>query len=95
MFEDMATRADVLPVVVDGKPAGAVLAIGNEVHACIDPAYRGRWMSKSALRLVDRIIDKFGQAVTQVTTEEGRQFVERLGFEKRGPLYVRSIRYGH
>ena len=91
----MAARADVLPVLVDGKPAGAVLAIGNEVHACIDPAYRGRWMNRDALRLVDRVILKFGQAVTQVTTDEGRKFVERLGFEKRGDLYVRGTCYGH
>lgn len=68
------------PVRVDSALVGAVLVNGPEIHACIQPAGFGRWLSRPLLRLVDAAMQRFGYALTQAATPAGRRFVERLGF---------------
>ena len=75
------------PVHVGGQLVGALVVAGNELHACIDPAARGRWLSKRVLRVLDAVIREHGEAVTRATTEEGRRFVEALGFVQDGEIY--------
>ncbi|WEF34856.1 hypothetical protein [Pseudoduganella chitinolytica] len=77
----------VEPVMVDGKCCGALVIAGNELHACVQPHVRGRWLSRRVLRLLDAVIAQHGEAVTRVTSDAGRRFVEALGFEKDGELY--------
>jgi hypothetical protein len=73
----------VVPVDVDAKPAGAVIVHGDEIHACVLPWARGRWLSKRILRVLADVIREHGRAVTRAATSEGVQFVERLGFVRQ------------
>ena len=84
---------DCHPVHVDGAVVGAILVNGPEIHACVIPEVAGRWMSRSALRVLNDVIDKNGYARTTATTDKGREFVERLGFELVGDEYVRSTKW--
>jgi hypothetical protein len=70
------------PIAVDGKPVGAVVSIGPDVHACINGGY-GLWLSRGLIRrTLKRLIEAHGFARTSVQegNEVGRSFVERLGF---------------
>lgn len=86
-FSRALDRCEVHPVEVLGKTAGAIVVSGAEVHACVLPWARGLWLSKRMLRVLGGVIQKHGYALTTATTEEGRQFVERLGFFPDGPYY--------
>ena len=73
--------------------AGAVLVIGPDIHACILPFAKGRWMSRKHIRLIDSIIDKYGYAQTSATTDDGRDFVQRLGFVQHGKNFRRTEKW--
>lgn len=83
--------ADVYPVSVDGVPVGAVIVSGPEVHACVSGGY-GRWFKREHFALLASIIKEHGYAQTSATTEQGRAFVERLGFKQDGEIWRL---YGH
>lgn len=87
-FKDFAKGWVVHPVFVDGQPAGVVLVNGPEIHACIGPEFKGRWMSKKTMRVLRSVVEKHGYAMTQATTQEGVEFVLRLGFVFDGCKYV-------
>ena len=94
-FSKAVEHCDVNPVILDGKMAGAVIVKGNEVHACILPWAKKRWFRRQQARILNGIIKKHGYAVTSATTQEGREFVERLGFVKSGAQYRKEVCYGH
>ena len=76
-------------MVVDGQIAGALIVSGCEIHACILPQFKGRWLSRKELRIMNAVIEKHGYAQTSATTEEGEKFVHRLGFVKHGNTFRR------
>lgn len=78
---------EVHPVLARGQLAGAVLVRGPEIHACVLPWARGRWFGRAEAALLNRVIDCHGAATTSATTEEGRLFVERLGFVNENGIY--------
>ena len=96
-FQASTSGWECHPVHVDGGLVGAVLARGPEIHACINPAGFGRWLSRPLLRLVDAAIARFGYAMTQAVTAAGRAFVERLGFRatRRFPAFFLKVGHGH
>lgn len=94
-FRAAVQRCAVYPVRVDGAVCGAILVHENEIHACIKPEAHGRWFNRSAARILNEVIDRYGYAKTQATTPAGREFVERLGFVFRGDCYVKEVPYGH
>ena len=85
------------PVRIDDQIVGAVLVNGPEIHACIQPAGFGRWLSRPLLRLVDIALAAFGYAMTQAATPAGRCFVERLGFRatRLAPTIFLKVRHGY
>lgn len=91
-FSDALRDSEVVPVVVDGKCAGAVVISGPEMHACVMPWACGRWMSRRLLSLMGRVIGEHGRVITFATTEAGERFVQRLGFERMGAYWVK---HGH
>jgi hypothetical protein len=94
-FAERVRSCDVYPVEVDGKTAGAIVVDGPDIHACVLPWAKGRWMSRAALRVLDGVISACGFARTKATTAEGEHFVIRLGFERRGEWFVKDCTYGH
>ena len=59
---------------------GAVLAKGNEIHACIFP----NTLDKRCLKILDFILEQYDEAVTstELGNEIGERFVTKLGFNK-------------
>jgi formylglycine-generating enzyme required for sulfatase activity len=92
-FQDFASDCEVNEVYVDGLPAGALIVKGPEIHACILPEFKGRWLTRKELRIMNSVIEKHGYAQTSATTPEGAFFVERLGFEKHGESYRRHSKW--
>jgi hypothetical protein len=88
-FADSVQGMEVNPVVVDGQIAGALIVSGHEIHACILPQFKGRWLSRKELRIMNAVIEKHGYAQTSATTEEGETFVKRLGFVQHGNTFRR------
>lgn len=86
-FEQATSGFEVTPMYVDGKISGAVIVKENHIHACILPEYSGRWFSRKAAKILNRIIEKYGEATTSATTPDGEKFVLGLGFIKDGDIY--------
>ena len=89
VFSAACEAVEVFPVVVDAELAGALLVKGAEIHACILPQFKGRWLTRKELRVMDAVIEKHGYAQTSATTAEGEYFVKRLGFEQHGDTFRR------
>jgi len=84
-FRSAVAAWDVVPVTVTGKLAGAVLINGAELHACILPAFFGRWLTRAVLRqTLHQVLAHHGHAITRTTSgnDAGHAFVARLGFHK-------------
>lgn len=88
-FSEAIDDSEVLPVVVDGVTAGAVIVKGPEVHACILPWACGRWFTRKWLRVFENLLQENGRLVTSATTEAGERFVSGLGFERCGAYWVK------
>lgn len=89
-FEEFAEATkdfEVTPVYYSGNVIGAILVKENNVHACIKPEYKGKWFGRVAVRIISEIVEKYGEAITSATTEDGRKIVEALGFVKDGEIY--------
>lgn len=86
-FAAGAEPFEVHPVRVNGRMCGAVLVLGSEIHACVLPSARGRWFGRQEAALLNRVIEQYGEATTSATTEDGRRFVERLGFINDNGIY--------
>lgn len=88
----------VVPLDVDGKPVGALLICGPEIHACVIKEAHGRWMSKRVLRVLGQVIDSYGYATSRAQTEAGHQFLKRLGFveyDRDGEIvFYRKVKHG-
>jgi hypothetical protein len=54
----------------------------------------GRWFRKEQAAILNAVIDKHGFAQTHATTQAGREFVRRLGFEPHGKAFRRYIKWG-
>jgi hypothetical protein len=93
-FTDFLSGAEIEPVKVGGQIIGALVVIGSEIHACIKPEFKGLWMSRKTLAVLRRVIEKHGYATTSATTDEGRAFVQRLGFVQEGDMYVLRAHHG-
>lgn len=87
-FNEITGGWECHPALVGGEMAGAVMVNGPEIHACVLPQFKGLWMSKRTLRILRGVVEKHGYATTSATTDEGAQFVERLGFRLEGEKYV-------
>lgn len=92
-FAAALSSFEVHPVHARGRLCGAVLVHGKEIHACVMPWARGRWFGRAEAALLNRVIDEYGEATTSATTEQGREFVERLGFIKHGNIYRSSKKW--
>lgn len=92
-FMNFAKCCDVYPVLCNNVIAGAVLVIGPDIHACILPFAKGKWMNKKHLRIINAIIDKHGYARTSATTDDGNDFVTRLGFVQDGSNFIRTKKW--
>lgn len=89
---------EIIPVSVMGQMAGAILAKGPDIHACILPEFHKRWITPSLWRAV--FIERqreFGFLRTTVEAGNaiGCEFVERAGFKSIGTengimIYERS-----
>jgi hypothetical protein len=86
-FKEDTKDFEVTPVYYRNKVIGAMLVSGNNVHACIKPEYKGKWFGRVALRVISNIVEKYGEAITSATTEDGIKIVEALGFIKDGDVY--------
>lgn len=85
-FLDLALQGKSYPLRNKGLVCGALIVLGNEIHICVKSNVC-RWMNKKCLEILNEVIDNYGEAITRVTTEEGRVFVERLGFVRDGEIY--------
>ena len=76
---------DFIPLRNPDNVLVAVIAkIRNEIHVTIDQNYKGKWLSKWALRDIGgQILKEYGSIRTCITAEDeqAKHFVERLGFE--------------
>jgi GNAT superfamily N-acetyltransferase len=94
-FCDSVRGAEIVPIHVGGEVAGALVVMGSELHACVLPGFQGRWVTRPLLRVLGRIVGAYGYATTSATTDEGRKFVERLGFVQEGEKYVLRCKHGY
>jgi hypothetical protein len=92
-FIEFAKSCDVYSVLCNNVIAGAVLVIGPDIHACILPFAKGKWMNRKHLRIINAIIDKHGYAQTSATTDDGKDFVTRLGFVQDGSNFIRTKKW--
>ena len=92
-FESSLEGWSVYPVHVGTKVAGAILVNGPEIHACILPFAKGKWFGKKAIRVMNDTIEKNGYAQTHATTQEGEEFVLRLGFVRHGQHFRRTAKW--
>jgi hypothetical protein len=92
-FSDFAKCCDVYKVLCNDVLAGAVLVFGPDIHACILPFAKGKWMNRKHLRIINAIIDKHGYAQTSATTDDGKDFVTRLGFVQDGSNFIRTKKW--
>jgi len=86
-FKEDTKDFEITPVYYKNEVIGAMLVKENHVHACIKPQYKGKWFGRVALRVISKIIEEYGEAITSATTEDGRKIVESLGFIKDGDVY--------
>lgn len=94
-FSDFARLVegwDVHPVRLDGRTVGAVLVKGPEIHACIASGF-GRWFRREQAAILNAVIDRYGYAQTQATTQAGIRFVQRLGFKRHGDSFRRETKW--
>ena len=94
-FASAVEKADVHPVCVRGECVGAVIVIGCEIHACILESARGLWFGRKHAQILRAVLQKYGVAATRATTEQGVQFVQRLGFRQFGSLWLKGLQHGH
>lgn len=92
-FKDYTKDFEVIPMYADGKVCGALMIHENHIHACILSWAEGKWFSRKAARVLNRVIEQFGEAITSATTEKGRAFVLALGFTKDGEIYRSSKKW--
>jgi hypothetical protein len=86
-FIQMSDLFEFYPVRYSGELIGAMVVYQNHVHACIDPDYKGKWFGRIALRVISDVINKYGEALSCATTEDGHNILLSLGFVKDGEIY--------
>ncbi len=92
-FEALSKQFEVVPMYANGKVCGALMIYENHIHACILSWAEGKWFNRKAARILNRIIEQFGEAITSATTEKGRAFVLALGFTQDGDIYRSSKKW--
>lgn len=88
-FVEKTADFEVFPLRYRGEVRGAMLVKGSEVHACVAPP----WYAREAIRVINAVIEKHGEATTHATTDAGRRIVEKLGFVKCGETYRRTEKW--
>jgi hypothetical protein len=86
-FEQLTKDFEVDPIIYQGQIVGAMMVYGKEIHCCVDPALKGKWFGRSALRTLSRVIKQHGEATSSATTEDGKKLLLSLGFEQDGEIY--------
>ena len=86
-FRQLTKDFEVTPINHSGEIVGAMLVLGKEIHCCVDPALKGKWFGRDALRVLSAVIEKHGEATSSATTEDGRKLLLSLGFEQDGEIY--------
>lgn len=83
-FECIFARFTFHPVQHAGETVGAILQDGPEMHAVIQPEFRGRWAGKPELALLHSALDEYGEVLSAVMNEhaQGHRFAHRLGFQE-------------
>ncbi len=84
---------EVFPMYANGRLCGAVFVYENHIHACILPFGEGKWFSRKAAKILNRVIENYGEAITTATTEEGRRFVLGLGFIEDNGIFRSSKKW--
>jgi hypothetical protein len=92
-FVEETKDFEVTPVYYGGEVIGAILVKERHVHACIKPEFKGKWFGRVAVRIISEIVEKYGEALTSATTEDGIKIVESLGFVKDGDIYRSSKKW--
>ena len=92
-FIEVMKECEVFPIYVNGETAGALIVKDCDIHACVLPQFKGKWLTRKELRIMDSVIEKYGHVQTTATTEEGQYFVTRLGFVRDGDIYRRYTKW--
>lgn len=74
---------ECMPLNVEGKPVGALLTNGPEIHACVNDGF-GLWATKPVYQRFRQVIKENGLALTSIVEGNtiGEAFVKRLGFKE-------------
>lgn len=82
-FRHAVADWEVIPISRKGRPIGAILAKGPEVHPCVLPEYKRQWFYPGLWRalFVDRL-RQYGVIKTCMhkSWREGIEFAQRIGF---------------
>lgn len=89
-FESETKDFIVNPVFHNNNVIGAILVKDAELHCCILPDFKGKWLKRCYIEILNDIIRKHGKATTHASTKMGHQFVQRFGFKQVGDHYERS-----
>lgn len=88
-FDNAVKDFEVTPLFYRGECRGAMLVKDKEVHACVTPP----WYAREAIRVINAVIAKHGEATTHTTTEAGTRIIEKLGFIKDGDVYRKHTKW--
>jgi len=86
-FFSVTDKCNIVAIKHDSKIVGGMLIYCNEVHCCVDPELKGKWFGRVALRVINEIIDKYGEVISRATTEDGHKILIALGFRQDGEIY--------
>lgn len=74
----------MLTFYADGKPCGAMVFHGDQLHIAILKDAQRRWMNKRVLREIKSALHHCGRALIAVTNETARRFAHKLGWKASG-----------
>ena len=86
-FKKMLMDWKIEPVFVDDKLAGMYAVKNTEVHFCVLPDFRGKWLSKGLINDVFMpILERYGFVTTAVPDDkpQGHGLVKKFGFNPIG-----------
>ena len=72
------------PIIKNKEVVALIVTKENRIHCGCLPSYKGKWFPRKYVnKLFKDILDKYGSVAT-CTSEDTRDFVERLGFKETG-----------
>ena len=78
-IEESVKDWEILTVVRQGKPIGMCMVKDKEIHFCILPEYRGKWLTKGLLKEISQL--DFEYTTVPEDNLKSQAFVERMGFK--------------